>query len=253
MSYLNKMGGKIPELVAIVKDLHQFASARQLKFVAEYLPGVLNVAADTVSRVLENFAECRLHDEVFEALLQEFPNLLWDCFATMGNHLLPRYISWGPDPGAEKIDFFSNQIPEGAYGFPPFILIGRTLVKIREEGTMMTLVIPLWTGAWWWPLLMRLLVDLPREIVNLSPPLLSPLGDQVTPRWPLIVCQLSGNRSRRASFRERTLRGCSEHGRQEQRAKELLLSTRAIGRRGAPSVPSSGFTHSMIPALLFSR
>ena len=54
-----------------------------------------------------------------------------------------------------------------AYVFPPFALIHRVLLKIRESRARVLLVAPQWPRQPWFPLLLHLLVDLP---VQLPPP-----------------------------------------------------------------------------------
>ncbi|MPC41874.1 hypothetical protein E2C01_035480 [Portunus trituberculatus] len=51
------------------------------------------------------------------------------------------------------------------YAFPPFALIRRVLVRVREsQAVRMTLVAPLWPQADWFPLLLDLLMDSPRVL-----------------------------------------------------------------------------------------
>ena len=118
---------------------------------------------------------CTLHPVVCQQIF-----LVWgvpqvDLFATSVNHQLPLYVSPLPDPGAWKEDAFAFQW-EGLdmYAFPPFALIRRVLVRVRDASCVrMTLIAPKWPQADWFPLLLGLLVDTPRTL----------------PQWDSLLCQ----------------------------------------------------------------
>ena len=88
---------------------------------------------------------------------------LVDLFATALTRRLPLYVSPLPDQAAWKQDaFFFLWEGLDLYAFPPFALIHRVLVRVRDSQCVrMTLVAPLWPQADWFPLLLDLLVDSP--------------------------------------------------------------------------------------------
>jgi hypothetical protein len=45
------------------------------------------------------------------------------------------------------------------YGNPPWFLIARVLAHVRKCGVSAVLVLPMWEGQPWWPLLQRLSVS----------------------------------------------------------------------------------------------
>jgi hypothetical protein len=74
----------------------------------------------------------------------------------------------------------------------PFNLLRRVLVKIREELAEAVLVIPVWTSALWWPLLLSMAVDwfpLRSDQSRAGP---SGLVEPWKGRWSLCTVRLSG-------------------------------------------------------------
>ena len=106
----------------------------------------------------------RLHLEIFLKLQESFSPFTGDLFASRRNAQLklPVYCSWKLDPAALTVDALSiswkNHYP---YMFPPFALIPRCLNKLEEEKVSQFLIAPVWINQVWFPLLLRILVDLP--------------------------------------------------------------------------------------------
>ena len=71
------------------------------------------------------------------------------------NAQLPQYFSFKPDPGAVAVDAFTQDWSGlTRCAFPPFLMVGRCLQKIREEKVeKAVIVIPLWRSQAWYPLL----------------------------------------------------------------------------------------------------
>lgn len=82
---------------------------------AEHISGKANVAADRESR-------------------RRFEAMDIDLFAARHNAQLPRYYSYRPDPYAEAVDAMTqNWSQMKPYAFPPFIVIGRCLHKVKQD------------------------------------------------------------------------------------------------------------------------
>ena len=62
-----------------------------------YIPGTMNGKADALSRKHYPDHEWMLNYDMFSRLCKIFPGLTIDLFASILNHRLPRYVSWGPD------------------------------------------------------------------------------------------------------------------------------------------------------------
>ena len=79
----------------------------------------------------------------FSKLCKIFPGLTIDLFASILNHHLPRYVSWGPDSQAVSVDAFNiSWKGEKFYAFPPFSLIPRCLEKVVCDEAECVLVVP---------------------------------------------------------------------------------------------------------------
>ena len=212
LAYLNRMGGRVPELSRVAERIHSFALDQDLTISAEWIPTGENLA-DGESRIEGDFSETRLNPRAFELIQERFGSLEVDLFATGDNVQTPVYVSLKADPGAWYVDAFSRPIPSSRRVFanPPFILIPRLLAKVKREKAQLVLLAPVWRSQPWWPVLIGMLTppaplllpqtpDLflhPRSSLSVpfpsppsSPP--SPLPP-LFPKWQTIACRLSGN------------------------------------------------------------
>lgn len=106
--------------------------------------------------------------------------LLWgtlmvDLFATCFNRKLEVFFSVVPDPWAvveDALQYLWDNLD--AYTFPPFCMIRQVINRVMTSRNLrMTLVTPLWPHADWYPDLLALLKEAPREI----------------PSWHNLLCQ----------------------------------------------------------------
>lgn len=196
-AYLNKMGGKVPQLCRITEKIHQFALARNLTISAEWIPGKDNKIADSISRIRNNYADKMLHPRVFKEIQRKFGKMEIDLFATEQTRQVHRYVSRRAEENSWYVDVFSRPLPKGLkmYANPPFVLIGRFLAKVRREKANVTLVAPVWPSQPWWPDLMQMMKGDPLPLRG-NPMFLLPetYPQQLIqpPRWEMIACQISG-------------------------------------------------------------
>jgi hypothetical protein len=75
--------------------------------VAQHVPGIDNVLADSLSRSFKSSTEWRLHPSVVKCLFAKWdaPNI--DLFASSENAHCLTYVSWKPDPRAFHVDALS--------------------------------------------------------------------------------------------------------------------------------------------------
>ena len=86
-------------------------------------------------------------------------------FATADNAHLPTFVSPLPDPRAWRIDALSfTWTGLWIYQFPPFPLLPEVLQRISLTHCQAILIAPAWLSQPWFPLLLRLLVDLLRQL-----------------------------------------------------------------------------------------
>ena len=146
IAYVNKMGRtKSPDRIQITKDLGNYYMSREIMITAEHLPGSQKQIADYQSREYRNSSNWKLRRSVFLQLEKQLGPWQVDLFADRVNAQKTQYFSWKPHPGAVKTDAFTVKWQEiQGFAFPPFCLIGRCLVKIRQEQATLVLVTPTW-------------------------------------------------------------------------------------------------------------
>lgn len=208
MSYVNRMGGRAPHLCRITEEMHAACMKRGVLLTAEYLPGVDNQAADTLSRIRADMSESMLHPSLFQKASTRWGPFTLDAFASMNNCQVPRYVSYRADPRCLYTDFLSRTMPpsENTWAHPPFALVGRLLAKLSSERCEMTILLPHWPSQPWWPLVAAMLIDLPlllppfmREGVLHTPE--DGAMRSSNPSWSFLVTKLSGVPSRCAAWR----------------------------------------------------
>ena len=173
LSYLNKMGGRVPSLSRIAERIHSFALKHELVLSAEWIPSDSN-QADKESRIEGDLSDWMLNPQAFALVVKRFGRMQLDLFASNQNAQTPLFVSLKADPEAHYVDAFSRKIPHGLQVFanPPFLLIPRLLNKIRRERTPhLFLLSPVWPSQPWWPTLLKMMRP--------PPPLLLPRSNEL--------------------------------------------------------------------------
>ena len=103
VSYINHMGGtKSHHCNALAKEMWEWSAERNIELSAAHLPGKDNVQADHESRNFNERTEWKLDERVFKKVKRTFGTPEVDLFASRLNHQVPRYVSWKPDPDADR-------------------------------------------------------------------------------------------------------------------------------------------------------
>ena len=152
--------------------LHREAESRGITLSAVYVPGQDNVWADALSRHSTSSVEWGLTREAFQDLTDLYGTPQVDLFASVDNHLLPRYIArmtrsrvGGPD--AFQVDWSRWSY---IYLFPPptASVLGRVVARLRSYRGRVMLVAPLWKAQpWCQTLLLRCPSPLPLNRIAL--------------------------------------------------------------------------------------
>jgi hypothetical protein len=162
MVYINKMGGKFPHLRQVAERILRRCEKRKVVIAAEHVPGVKNRLADKLSREPKDRSDWKLNSRVFQVLDNRWGPHTVDFFATRNNTQLPRFACWRADELATFIDGLKNLYrKENGYANPPFAIIGQVLGRLRRTQRDLTLVVPAWPAQHWWPVLLKLMVDVP--------------------------------------------------------------------------------------------
>ena len=164
LSYLRKEGGtRSSTLNEVAQAILRLCEASGLRLLPQFVPGCLNVLADSLSRRGQVLgSEWTLHQEVCRDLFRLWPVTV-DCFATSLNHRLQVYFSPMAGPQALAVDALVQSWDNlQAYAFPPFALLQRVLSKVCGSHNLeLTLIAPFWPLRPWFADLLDLLVEVP--------------------------------------------------------------------------------------------
>ena len=209
LTYLKKMGGtKSAQLTHLSKQIWEYLLQHQITITVEYLPGRLNVEADTMSRNVRDSSEWKLDPQVFWKICKARWRPCTDLFASRLSHQVPLYFSWKIDPYSRGQDALQTCWTHlRGYAFPPFSLISRVLWKVRQEEATILLITPAWQTQAWYPQLLYLSIRNP-ILLPVWPSLLKnpqgenhPLLKNRTLR--LVVWTISGKNCKQKEFRRR--------------------------------------------------
>ena len=207
VQYINRMGG-IQSLAQLAVELWEWCLARKIILHAEHLPGRLNTRTDFKSRHHNDSSNWRLHPQVFNVLNQVFGPFSTDLFVSFQNAHVDHFFSWKPDPQAAEADAFSQPWNKlHPYAFILFALISRCLQKAREEKVAhLLLIAPVWPAQGWYPILLDMLVEIPRILPKRSDILLNPQGEShslvIQNHLTLAAWPVSGIPSKQAAFQK---------------------------------------------------
>ena len=153
IAYVNKMGVRYPLYNKLAKNIWQWAERRKIFLFASYIASADNKQADSLSRLINKDTEWKLNSKVFDTIKRHFGIPDIDLFACKENTKCKNFFSWKPDPEALQVDAFTvSWTGLKFYAFPPFSLILKALVKIRQDRATGVMVVPDWLGQPWYPL-----------------------------------------------------------------------------------------------------
>jgi hypothetical protein len=97
----------------------------------------------------------KLNPDYFNAAEKKWGPHSIDLFAASHNAQTERYMT-------QELNAFSVKWKgENAWANPPWHLIGRVLQRVKNEGCTMTICVPYYTKATWWPTLENMIIDEP--------------------------------------------------------------------------------------------
>ena len=163
LCYLKKMGGtRCQILTEISKEIWKYLLDHQITITVEYLPGVLNIIADKMSRSVKDLSEWMLNPKVFQILCKARGIPCTDLFASRLTHQVPVYYAWKIDPYSRGQDAFQACWTHlRGYAFPPFCLIGKVLWKVKTDYATIVIVTPAWQTQSWYPQLLHMSIKNP--------------------------------------------------------------------------------------------
>ena len=149
---LNHQGSAhFPLLHEQVFQIWEICAAFQIQLSVEFLPGWLNVRADSLSRTKPVQTEWSLDKKTFSWINQQFGPLLVDLCATEENTQLAQFVSPYPCEQAvgQNILTIDWSVWKTRYLFPPCKLIPLLLPLLKQHQKHTILVAPLWTNQDW--------------------------------------------------------------------------------------------------------
>ena len=190
----------------ITKQIWELAEKKHINITAALIPGHKNINADRESRDLSYNLELMLCPKsLHKALKILIFNSEVDMFASNENYQFQTYFSYKADPKAKALDTFTVSWHSlKFFAFPPFLVISKTLKKIKAEKAEGILVVSYWSNQASFPKLLKMLIDIPVLITSRKNLLKLPqYPELVHPMWrtiDIVVCHLSSSLQKTMEF-----------------------------------------------------
>ena len=174
----------------------------QISIRAVHILEKMNVIADLLSCQDQTLpTEWSLNPEITKHLFHLWGSPHLYLFATRWNTKLLTLVSLVPDPQALAADALSQSWQNlWAYAFLPHQLLTKVLTKLRQSNAQLLLVTPAWLAQPWFPNLLDLSVDHPRQLLVTETLLKQPQLDRFhldLGRLQLHAWKLSGDLSKK--------------------------------------------------------
>ena len=163
-AYLRRSGGPLSHIFhAQMMRIVRWVMIRVWQLNIHLLPPVWlsgedNWRADEESRAVD-VHDWSVSKATFSALSQRFGPFSVDRFADSVNAHLPRFNSFRRCPGSEAVNCFTQDWSVGvSWAVPPAALVAKVLDMIVFSRARACVVLPVWSGRPWWPLLQRISV-----------------------------------------------------------------------------------------------
>lgn len=146
-------GGRRPWQKEIMREVWNFCNKYDVQ-VHEFLWVLSELnPADELTRLIDEM-DWTLSQDLFEEINRKWGPFTIDCMATYHTRKVARFNSRYHCPEAEATDCFTqNWKNENNYVCPPLSLIQRVIEHGIEYHAQVTIIIPVWTSALWWPVL----------------------------------------------------------------------------------------------------
>ena len=205
VTFINWLGGTHSKpLCQLALAFWEWCIPRNLFLIAEHLPGQQNVLADHESRSLKDRCDWMINPQLLHQIQDQLGPCQVDLFASRLTRQLPRYFSWRIDPQAEAVDAFKQDWSQyRGFANPPWCLIPRCLSQARAQKSRLILLTPLWPSQAWYPVVLEMLEDIPRQLPNQEDLIFLHPGQefQMPQGCPnLVAWPISGNPSHHEEF-----------------------------------------------------
>ncbi len=146
VSYINHQGGlRSRPLYRLAHQILVWSQSKLLSLRAVYIPGHLNVGADSLSRQGPWPGEWML-PEVVKHIWRVFGQAQMGLFATQETAQCPLWYSLVHPPPLGLVAMVLTWPRLCLYTFPPIALLPGVLERVRRDGVWLLLVAPFWPG-----------------------------------------------------------------------------------------------------------
>lgn len=154
----NQGSNRSPALQGIMEDVFAIKQVKRLSVSPHYLPGILNIAADSLSRNVTGEAEMRIAPQDFLRVIAWRGPLQVDGMATPWDRVLKTFVSAIPHPSATHLDFFHTDLAQWTqvYVFPPVNALPQVISRLKETQTHGVIVAPWWPTRPWFASLLQM-------------------------------------------------------------------------------------------------
>jgi ribonuclease HI len=179
-----------------LKLIMELLEQHRLQMRASHIPGISNIAADSLSR-LSRSGDYSLDRRICNQGLRHLGvQVDIDLFADKRNKKHERFVTLRKDGGAHARDaFFMDWGPFFPLIHPPIPLLLRCLRKVREEKVKGVVILPAWQGQVWSAMLKEMTVkqvDLGEAAKILTPGSSMRRNGTLLPPGNLLMCLVNG-------------------------------------------------------------
>ena len=226
-------GSKSASCNEITKIIWEFAQTRNIWLSVSYIPGKLNIIADSQSRKFSAELEWKLDSHVFLQITAVLSRLSFKCdidlFASRLNFQISPYVSYRPDPDAYAVDAFTLTWSSFTfYAFPPFSIIPQVLQKVSQDRATGLLIIPFWPSHAFFPSVLHMLISNPifihRKKTLLQLPAYPMMTHPLHRKLNLLACCISGNPSLPKTYQKQLKTSSCAPGGKTQESNTLATS-----------------------------
>ena len=147
------VGSSKAHLQNIAIDIFQICLNYNIKLIPQWIPREKNELADDLSKVNDS-DNWGIDFNCFKMLSRKYGPFTIDRFADERNKKLHKFNSKFFCPGSSAVDAFTeNWVNENNWICPPINLIGSVIKHMKLCKCKGTLLIPIWTSAYFWPLI----------------------------------------------------------------------------------------------------
>ena len=152
VSIINK-GSMKSHLHKVSLEIYQFAIQHNMDLYMEWIPRCQNERADLISRTMDR-DDWQVSKALFNFLDFKWGPHTFDRFADCINRKVEKFNSKIWSPFTQGVDAFAfSWVGENNWLVPPVYLVPRCVNYLKLTGASATLVVPYWTSAVYWPLL----------------------------------------------------------------------------------------------------